>query len=183
MTLPLRRKTPAAAASVVAIQKQLLVVAPPTTAVLVGEEAPNVVGGCSDDATEQQAESKKKKTAWAARRPRPSRLDIPVVDVDAGEVAAGWAAAAAASAKEADLKEVEGEGFRLASRAGPRHAMEDAYAVVTDKHGGDSELVIFFICVANDLINYLLDLILLMRKFVYYLIFFPSSLIKKYFPA
>jgi len=144
MTLPLRRKTPAAAAaSVVAIQKQLLVVAPPTApaAVLVGAEVPNVVGGCDDDVTEQQAESKKNKTAWAARR-RPTRLVIPVAEVDAGEVAAGWAAAAA-QAKEADL-EVEGEGYRVASRAGPRHAMEDAYAVVTDKHGGDSELVIFF---------------------------------------
>jgi protein phosphatase 1L len=158
MTLPLRRKTPAAAASAVAIQKQLLVVAPapPSAAVIVGAEVPNVVGGCcGDDVAQQQAESKKKKTAWDARR-RPTRLLIPVAD-DVGEVAAGWAAAAAAQAREADLDEVEGEGFRLASRAGPRHAMEDAYAVVTHKHDGDSELVINFSCVANYLINCLLD--------------------------
>jgi len=80
----------------------------------------------------------KTKAAWAARR-RPSRLVIPVAD-DAGEVAAGWGVAAA-PAKDADV-EVEGDGFWLASRAGPRHAMEDAYAVVTDKNDADSQLVI-----------------------------------------
>ena len=60
---------------------------------------------------------------------------------DAGELAAGWGAAAAA-ATEADVA-VEGEGFWVASRAGPRHAMEDAYSVVTHKNGGDSQLVRF----------------------------------------
>lgn len=89
---------------------------------------------------QQQARSLAKKAAWAARR-RPSTLVIPVAD-DAGEVAAGWAAAAA-PVKEADV-EVVGDGFWLASRAGPRHAMEDAYAVVTDKHDGTSDLVIVF---------------------------------------
>ena len=79
-----------------------------------------------------------KKASLVARR-RPARLVIPVGD-DAGEVAAGWGAAAA-PAKEADV-EVEGEGFWLASRAGPRHAMEDAYAVLTDKNHADSQLVI-----------------------------------------
>jgi protein phosphatase 1L len=87
---------------------------------------------------QQQARSLAKKAAWAARR-RPSTLVIPVAD-DAGEVAAGWAAAAA-PVKEADV-EVVGDGFWLASRAGPRHAMEDAYAVLTDKNHADSQLVI-----------------------------------------
>ncbi|CAO1948528.1 unnamed protein product [Urochloa humidicola] len=84
---------------------------------------------------EQQVESKKK-TAWSARR-RPSRLVIPVAD-DAGEVAASWVAAAT-EVKEADV-EVEGEGFWVASRAGPRHAMEDAYSVIIHKIDGDSQL-------------------------------------------
>lgn len=118
-----------------------MVVAPPP-AVVGADSSNDVVGSCGHDVAEQQAERKKKKTAWAARR-RPSRLVIPVADVDAGEVAAGWGAAAAAPAKEADV-EVEGEGFRLASRAGPGHAMEDAYAVVTDKQDGTSDLVIVF---------------------------------------
>jgi protein phosphatase 1L len=88
----------------------------------------------------QQEERKRKKTAWSATR-RPSRLVIPVAD-DASEVAAGWGAAAAA--KEADVQ-VEGDGFWVASRAGPRHAMEDAYSVITGKNGGaDSQLVRFF---------------------------------------
>ncbi|CAN6362661.1 unnamed protein product [Urochloa humidicola] len=88
---------------------------------------------------EQQAESKKKMTASSARR-RPSRLVIPVAD-DAGEVAAGWGAAATA-AKEVNVV-VEGEGFCVASRAGTRHAMEDAYAVVTHKIDGDSQLAFY----------------------------------------
>ncbi|CAO2146051.1 unnamed protein product [Urochloa humidicola] len=88
---------------------------------------------------EQQVESKKKKTAWSARR-RPLKLVIPVAD-DAGEVAASWVAAAA-EVKEADV-EVDGEGFHVASRAGPRHAMEDAYAVVTHKIDGDSQLAFY----------------------------------------
>ena len=175
--LPKRRKTLAQAA----VPENLLVAPPPPLVVL---PLPAVV---SDDVSgvgmveqQQAAQSMTKtKAAWAARR-RPSRLVIPVAD-DAGEVAAGWGVAAA-PAKEADV-EVEGDGFWLASRAGPKHAMEDAYAVVTDKNDADSQLVIFFICVANDLINDLLDLILLMRKFVYYLNFFPSSFIKIYFPA
>ncbi|RLM69456.1 hypothetical protein C2845_PM17G05280 [Panicum miliaceum] len=98
---------------------------------------------CSVGAVDQpqQAESKRKKmTAWSARG-RPSKLVIPVAD-DAGELAAGWGAAAA-PVKEADV-EVEGEGFWLASRAGPRHAMEDAYSVVTHKNGGgDSQLAFY----------------------------------------
>lgn len=145
MTLALRmRKTPAAASDVVSIHEQLLLVVAPPAAVAGADSSNDVVGSCGHDVAEpeQQAESKKKKkkTAWAARR-RPSRLVIPVADVDAGEVAACWGAAAAAPAKEADV-EVEGEGFRLASRAGPRHAMEDAYAVLTDKNHADSQLVI-----------------------------------------
>ncbi|RCV37666.1 hypothetical protein SEVIR_8G083100v4 [Setaria viridis] len=89
----------------------------------------------------QQGESKKtKKEAWAARR-RPARLVIPVAD-DAGEVAAGWGAAAA-PVKEADV-EVAGEGFCVASRAGPRHAMEDAYSVLTHKNDGDSDQLAFY---------------------------------------
>ncbi|CAO2152487.1 unnamed protein product [Urochloa humidicola] len=95
----------------------------------------------AEEVVEQQAdqsERKKKKITCSARR-RPSRLVIPVAD-DAGEVAAGWGVAAAA-AKEADV--VEGDGFWLASRAGPRHAMEDAYSVITDKNGGDSQLAFY----------------------------------------
>ncbi|CAN6380977.1 unnamed protein product [Urochloa humidicola] len=93
------------------------------------------------EVVEQRAESerKEKKMAWSARM-RPSRLVIPVAD-DAGEVAAGWGAAAAA-AKVADV-EVEGEGFWVASRAGPRHAMEDAYSVITGKNCGDSQLAFY----------------------------------------
>ncbi|KAF8711414.1 hypothetical protein HU200_029446 [Digitaria exilis] len=91
---------------------------------------------------QQQPESKRKKTttsSWSARR-RPSRLVIPVAD-DAGELAAGWGAAAVAG-KEDDV-EVEGEGFWVASRAGPWHAMEDAYSVITGKHCGDSQLAFY----------------------------------------
>jgi len=134
--LPKRRKTLAQAA----VPENLLVAPPPPLVVL---PLPAVV---SDDVSgvgmveqQQAAQSMTKtKAAWAARR-RPSRLVIPVAD-DAGEVAAGWGVAAA-PAKEADV-EVEGDGFWLASRAGPRHAMEDAYAVVTDKNDADSQLVI-----------------------------------------
>ena len=134
--LPKRRKTLAQ----VAVPENLLVAPPPPLVVL---PLPAVV---SDDVSgvgmveqQQAAQSMTKtKAAWAARR-RPSRLVIPVAD-DAGEVAAGWGVAAA-PAKEADV-EVEGDGFWLASRAGPRHAMEDAYAVVTDKNDADSQLVI-----------------------------------------
>ncbi|CAL4994322.1 unnamed protein product [Urochloa decumbens] len=89
---------------------------------------------------EQQPDSSKKKTASSSARRRPSRLVIPVVD-DAGEVAASWGAAAAA-VKEVDVV-VEGEGFYVASRAGPRHEMEDAYAVVTHKIDGDSQLACY----------------------------------------
>nr|CAB3489558.1 unnamed protein product [Digitaria exilis] len=118
--LPSRRKKAAA------VQKQPLAVAPPAAVLPNGE----------------QAEGRRtKKEAWAARR-RPARLVIPVAD-DVGEVAAGWGAAAAnAAAKEADVV-VEGEGFRVASRAGPRHAMEDAYAVVTHKNDGDPQLAFY----------------------------------------
>jgi protein phosphatase 1L len=139
--LPKRRKTLAQ----FAVPENLLVAPPPPPAVVL----PAKVSTSGDDdvsgvgMVEQQQEARqsltKTKAAWAARR-RPSRLVIPVAD-DAGEVAAGWAAAAAAPAKETDV-EVEGDGFWVASRAGPRHAMEDAYAVVTDKNDADSQLVI-----------------------------------------
>jgi len=130
--LPLRRK------------KLLAALAPPQPPVVArpAEACDAVVSGAGAvvDQPQQQSESKRKKmTAWSARG-RPSRLVIPVAD-DAGEPAAGWGAAAAA-AKEADV-EVEGDGFWVASRAGPRHAMEDAYSVVTHKNGGDSQLVRF----------------------------------------
>jgi protein phosphatase 1L len=131
--LPLRRKT-----------KLVAALAPPQPSSVVARPAEvcdAVVSGVGAVDQPQQAESKRKKTtAWSARG-RPSRLVIPVAD-DAGELAAGWGAAAA-PVKEADV-EVEGEGFWLASRAGPRHAMEDAYSVVTHKNGGDSQLVRFF---------------------------------------
>ncbi|KAL6660781.1 hypothetical protein ACP70R_001816 [Stipagrostis hirtigluma subsp. patula] len=131
--LSLRRKARAAAAGPVFIQEQLEPVAPPPVAVLPAAGGVGVV--------EQQAENgnKRRKVAWASRR-RPSRLVIPAAD-DAGEVAAGWGAAAAPE-MEAEV-DVEGEGFWLASRAGPRHAMEDAYAVITDKNGGDSQLAFY----------------------------------------
>ncbi|RLM58777.1 hypothetical protein C2845_PM18G03640 [Panicum miliaceum] len=130
--LPLRRKT-----------KLVAALAPPQPSSVVARPADvcdAVVSGVGAVDQPQQADSKRKKTtAWSARG-RPSRLVIPVAD-DAGELAAGWGAAAA-PVKEADV-EVEGEGFWLASRAGPRHAMEDAYSVVTHKNGGDSQLAFY----------------------------------------
>nr|TKW00040.1 hypothetical protein SEVIR_8G083201v2 [Setaria viridis] len=124
--LPLRKK--ALATVTIPEMKLLAALAPP----------PQVVA--PDVEVEQQMDSKRRRKAdWLAGR-RPSRLVLPVAD-DAGEVAAGWGAAAAA-VKEADV-EVEGEGFWVASRAGPRHAMEDAYSVITGKNGGDSQLVRF----------------------------------------
>lgn len=134
--LPKRKKTLAR----VAILENLLA-APPTTllppslVVDLPAKVSDVVSEAAMVEQQQAAQSLMKKASLVARR-RPARLVIPVGD-DAGEVAAGWGAAAA-PAKEADV-EVEGEGFWLASRAGPRHAMEDAYAVVTD---ADSQLVI-----------------------------------------
>jgi protein phosphatase 1L len=136
--LPKRKKTLAQ----VAVPENLLVAPPPPPtpvlvlpAKVVSDDGVSGVGMVE----QQQAQSvTKTKAAWAARR-RPSRLVIPVAD-DGGEVAAGWGKAAA-PVKEADV-EVEGDGFWLASRAGPRHAMEDAYAVVTDNNDADSQLVI-----------------------------------------
>ncbi|XP_062182966.1 probable protein phosphatase 2C 74 [Phragmites australis] len=127
--LALRRK------AAVAIQEQLLVAPPPAVVPAKACDAG------SSDVVNQQAENDvmKKKAAWAARR-RPSRLLIPAAD-DAGEVAASWGAAAGPE-KQAEM-EVEGEGFWLASRAGPRHAMEDGYAVITDQNGGDSQLAFY----------------------------------------
>ncbi|OEL17350.1 putative protein phosphatase 2C 74 [Dichanthelium oligosanthes] len=134
--LPLRRK---AFAPVALPEKLVAAPAPPPPVVVAHAEVCDVITGVGV-LVEQQAESKRKKTtAWSARR-RPSILVIPVAD-DAGEVAAGWGAAAAA-VKEADV-EVEGEGFWLASRAGPRHAMEDAYSVITSENGGDSEMAFY----------------------------------------
>lgn len=123
-----RKKTAAVPLPDATVQKQPLVVAS---------------GG---DVKGQNEGRIKTKEAWAAKR-RPARLVIPVAE-DAGEVAAGWAAAAAA-VKEADVV-VEGEGFRVASRVGPRHAMEDAYSVVTRTNDGDPQLVIkFFLSTVN----------------------------------
>ncbi|KAF7052809.1 hypothetical protein CFC21_060850 [Triticum aestivum] len=85
----------------------------------------------------QQVESAKK-TARGARK-RPSMLVIPVAP-EAVEVAAGWGTVVAD--KEAEV-EVEGEGFCLASRRGARHAMEDAYGVIAQKVGGDSQLAFY----------------------------------------
>jgi len=133
--LPLRRKKLLAALA--PPQPQPPVVARPAE---VCDAAAGVSVAGVVDQQPQQAESKRKKTSAGSARGRPSRLVIPVAD-DAGELAAGWGAAAAA-ATEADVA-VEGEGFWVASRAGPRHAMEDAYSVVTHKNGGDSQLVRF----------------------------------------
>ncbi|KAK3118603.1 hypothetical protein QOZ80_9BG0702210 [Eleusine coracana subsp. coracana] len=93
------------------------------------------------DVEEQKAENNNNNNNKKAAKKRPSMLVIPVTD-DANEVAAGWGGAAAASEKEANV-EVEGEGFCLASKAGPRHAMEDGYAVITHKNGGASELAFY----------------------------------------
>ncbi|CAO1948529.1 unnamed protein product [Urochloa humidicola] len=128
---PLRKKV--LPAPVAKPSKLLAALAPPPLVVVAPAE--EVV----DQQQANESERKKKKMACSARR-RPSRLVIPVGD-DAGEVAAGWAAAAAA-AKEADV-EVEGEGFWVASRAGPRHAMEDAYSVINGKNGGASQLAFY----------------------------------------
>ncbi|CAD6254283.1 unnamed protein product [Miscanthus lutarioriparius] len=135
--LPKRRKTLAQAA----VPENLLVAPPPPVVVLpLTAVVSDDVSGVGMVEQQQAAQSMTKtKAAWAARR-RPSRLVIPVAD-DAGEVAAGWGVAAA-PAKDADV-EVEGDGFWLASRAGPRHAMEDAYAVVTDKNDADSQLAFY----------------------------------------
>ncbi|CAL4988842.1 unnamed protein product [Urochloa decumbens] len=128
---PLPQRKKALAAPVFIPEKLLAALAPPPPTVVAPAEV-----------VEQQSETeseRKKKIVCSARR-RPTRLVIPVAD-DAGEVAASWGAAAAA-AKEADV-EVEGEGFWVASRAGPRHAMEDAYSVITGKNGGDSQLAFY----------------------------------------
>ena len=132
--LPKRKKTLAQ----VAVPENLLVAPPPPVVVLPAKVSDGVSGVGRVEQQQAHQSMTKTKAAWAARR-RPSRLVIPVAD-DAGEVAAGWGVAAA-PAKDADV-EVEGDGFWLASRAGPRHAMEDAYAVVTDKNDADSQLVI-----------------------------------------
>ncbi|XP_048573265.1 probable protein phosphatase 2C 74 [Triticum urartu] len=79
-----------------------------------------------------------KKAARGARK-RPSMLVIPVAP-EAVEVAAGWGTVVAE--KEAEV-EVEGEGFWLASRRGARHAMEDAYGVIAQKLGADSQLAFY----------------------------------------
>jgi protein phosphatase 1L len=137
--LSLRRNKQATS---VAVQEQVMVAPLPPPSMFV--PAPCDVAGGGRDAEERRqadnshSQNQKKKAAWAAKK-RPSRLVIPVTD-DADEVAAGWGAAAAL--EEAADVEVEGEGFCLASKAGPRHAMEDGYAVITDKNG-DSELVNF----------------------------------------
>uniref|UniRef100_A0ACD5WAR5 Uncharacterized protein n=1 Tax=Avena sativa TaxID=4498 RepID=A0ACD5WAR5_AVESA len=82
----------------------------------------------------EQVESTKK----AARR-RPSMLVIPVVP-EAGEAPAGWGVVVAE--KEAEV-EVEGEGFRLASRRGARHPMEDAYCAINHKICAESHLAFY----------------------------------------
>ncbi|XP_066337763.1 probable protein phosphatase 2C 74 [Miscanthus floridulus] len=133
--LPKRKKTLAQ----VAVPENLLVAPPPPVVVLPAKVSDGVSGVGRVEQQQAHQSMTKTKAAWAARR-RPSRLVIPVAD-DAGEVAAGWGVAAA-PAKEADV-EVEGDGFWLASRAGPRHAMEDAYAVVTDKNDADSQLAFY----------------------------------------
>uniref|UniRef100_A0ACD6A2N8 Uncharacterized protein n=1 Tax=Avena sativa TaxID=4498 RepID=A0ACD6A2N8_AVESA len=90
---------------------------------------------CNGSATVvEQVEPAKK----AARR-RPSMLVIPVVP-EAGEAPAGWGVVVAE--KEAEV-EVEGEGFRLASRRGARHAMEDAYCAITHKICAESQLAFY----------------------------------------
>jgi protein phosphatase 1L len=135
--LSLRRNKQATS---VAVQEQVMVAPLPPPSMFV--PAPCDVAGGGRDAEERRqadnshSQNQKKKAAWAAKK-RPSRLVIPVTD-DADEVAAGWGAAAALE----EAADVEGEGFCLASKAGPRHAMEDGYAVITDKNG-DSELVNF----------------------------------------
>ncbi|KAL6868129.1 hypothetical protein ACP4OV_014974 [Aristida adscensionis] len=133
--LSLRRKVRAGGASPAAVKEQQRVLEAPPPATCSGAGV--------EEGRQAERDSKRKKVAWAARW-RPSRLVVPVAD-DAGEVAAGWgaaAAAAAAAAKDAEV-DVEGEGFWVASRAGPRHAMEDAHAVITDKNGGHSQLAFY----------------------------------------
>nr|CAB3491313.1 unnamed protein product [Digitaria exilis] len=144
--LPLRRK--ASLVVPVAMSEKLLLATTPPPVLVAPSKVCDVISngggvGVVVEGQQQQPESKRKKTTttpWSARR-RPSRLVIPVAD-DAGELAAGWGAAAAAG-KEADV-EVEGEGFWVASRAGPRHAMEDAYSVITGNNCGDSSQLAFY---------------------------------------
>jgi protein phosphatase 1L len=77
--------------------------------------------------------------AFKATAKRPSRLVIPPPVACAGVNPFGEAAC-----REAEVAAevvVQGEGFCVASRRGVRHAMEDAYAVITDEIAGDSQLV------------------------------------------
>ncbi|CAL4994319.1 unnamed protein product [Urochloa decumbens] len=129
-TTPFPQRKKVLAAPVAMPEKLLAALAPPPTTVVAPVEV----------VEQHAAESERKKKMACSARRRPSRLVIPVAD-DAGEVAAGWGAAATA-AKEADV-EVEGEGFWVASKAGPRHAMEDAYSVITGKNCGDSQLAFY----------------------------------------
>uniref|UniRef100_A0A8I7B6V9 protein-serine/threonine phosphatase n=2 Tax=Hordeum vulgare subsp. vulgare TaxID=112509 RepID=A0A8I7B6V9_HORVV len=97
--------------------------------------AVDAFAACNGGGGAAQQVGSAKKAAWGARK-RPSMLLIPVAP-QAVEVAAGWGAVVAE--KEAEV-EVEGQGFSLASRRGARHAMEDAYGVITHK---DSQLAFY----------------------------------------
>jgi protein phosphatase 1L len=77
--------------------------------------------------------------AFKATAKRPSRLVIPPPVAHAGVNPFGEAACR--ETEVAAEVEAQGEGFWVASRRGVRHAMEDAYGVITDGIAGDSQLV------------------------------------------
>ncbi|XP_051185529.1 probable protein phosphatase 2C 77 [Lolium perenne] len=72
---------------------------------------------------------------------RPTRLVIPPPVAHAGVNPFGEAACR--ETEVAAEVEAQGEGFWVASRRGVRHAMEDAYGVITDGIAGDSQLAFY----------------------------------------
>jgi protein phosphatase 1L len=104
----------------------LLIVATPLPLLAMFVLAPCDVIAAGRDAKERwqadkcHSQNQKNKVAWVVKK-RSSRLVIPVTD-DADEVAVGWGLTG--TLKEVTNVKVEGEGFCLASKAGPRHVME-----------------------------------------------------------
>lgn len=79
--------------------------------------------------------------AFKTTEKRPTRLVIPSPVARAGVNPFGEAAFR--EAEVAAEVQAQGEGFCVASRRGVRHAMEDAYGVITDEIAGDSQLAFY----------------------------------------
>ncbi|KAM0869595.1 hypothetical protein ACQ4PT_040576 [Festuca glaucescens] len=77
--------------------------------------------------------------AFKATAKRPTKLVIPPPVARAGVNPFGEATCREAAAEV----EAQGEGFCVASRRGVRHAIEDAYGVITDEIAGDSQLAFY----------------------------------------